>query len=98
MAERSEIYPNVPGFKAIGTSSDAAAAIAPMVSAAQAAVLAVLSEQPMTADEVAHRLGKSILTIRPRVCELKRLGLIKANGHRRRNVSGLFADVMELRA
>ncbi|MGU3316308.1 hypothetical protein ACLBWH_12225 [Sphingomonas sp. M6A6_1c] len=47
----------------------------------------------LTADEVAGRLGLSILSIRPRLTELARLGRVRDSGSRRRNVSGKQAIV-----
>jgi predicted ArsR family transcriptional regulator len=45
-----------------------------------------------TADEVADRLGVSILSVRPRMSELHRSELIEPSGERRLNASGLFAS------
>ena len=47
----------------------------------------------LTADEVAGRLGLSILSVRPRISELTRLGKVRDSGHRRRNTSGKNAIV-----
>jgi len=47
----------------------------------------------LTADEVAGRLGLSILSIRPRITELARLGKVRDSGERRRNGSGRKAIV-----
>lgn len=47
----------------------------------------------MTADEIASALNKSILTIRPRVAELAKEGLIEDTGIRRENDSGKLATV-----
>lgn len=47
----------------------------------------------LTADEAAHRLRRSVLTIRPRVAELARENLIADSGARRRNASGRSAIV-----
>ena len=43
---------------------------------------------PATADEVAYALGADILTIRPRVTELKKWGLLVTTGLRRTNDRG----------
>jgi DNA-binding transcriptional ArsR family regulator len=58
-------------------------------------VLAVLAAAPsgFTADEIAERLGESVLAVRPRVSELFHAGLIEKTGERRRNQSGLSAHV-----
>ena len=53
---------------------------------------------PMTSDECAGRLGRNILSIRPRFTELKAMNppLIFETGERRRNQSGRMAKVMDL--
>jgi len=53
----------------------------------------VLCEGDFTADEIAIKLGKSVLSIRPRVSELARDGLIRKTGERRANASGIRAIV-----
>lgn len=50
-------------------------------------------EAGLTADEAAGRLKLSVLTVRPRVTELKRAGAIQPSGTRRVNHSGLYAAV-----
>jgi hypothetical protein len=57
--------------------------------------LNVLGRHPggLTADEVAAALGESVLSIRPRMSELRRLGEIADTGDRRRNASGHTAAV-----
>lgn len=54
-------------------------------SATLAACVRVLraSKDGLTADEIAERLGVSILSVRPRITELKRGGLILDTGIRR---------------
>ena len=47
----------------------------------------------LTADEIAVRLGESVLAVRPRVSELFHAGLIEKTGARRFNASGLRAHV-----
>jgi hypothetical protein len=61
----------------------------------RALVLHVLAATPsgLTADEVAARLGESVLAVRPRVSELFHAGLIEKSGERRANASGLAAHV-----
>jgi predicted ArsR family transcriptional regulator len=60
--------------------------------------LVVLKRHPagLTADEIAERLGKSVLTIRPRVTELGAAGAITDTGARRVNASGATATVWRL--
>jgi hypothetical protein len=58
-------------------------------------VLNWLGEHPegATADEIAYALKKHILTVRPRVSELRRMGLIRDSGRRGKNASGHNAIV-----
>jgi hypothetical protein len=72
----SDIYPDQPGFKTSGPSEDAASAIAGMAGIIRDRVREVIANSPsgITADEVAHRLNRSVLSVRPRVSELRRLG------------------------
>jgi predicted ArsR family transcriptional regulator len=81
---------------ALPTSEQAAQAIAPGVTDAQAAVLRVLQRGPCTADEIALYVGRTVLYVRPRVSELRHAGLVEATGERRRNTSGQSAAVMRL--
>ena len=89
-----DAYPLFPGFRDTDTSFEAAEKIAPAVSHLKKSVLATIkSSDGLTADEVADRLGLSILAIRPRVTELNKLGLIRDTGDRRANASGRGAIV-----
>lgn len=47
----------------------------------------------LTADECAYQLRRNVLSIRPRVAELAREGLIRDSGARRSNTSGRGAIV-----
>lgn len=89
-------YPNHPGSKAPGTSVESAAAVASEAQFLRGLVMIALRDRPMTADEIAERLGRSPLSIRPRVSELRALGRIVATGERRRNASGMSAAVWAL--
>lgn len=98
MSRQGELfhYPNRPGFKQYGTSQEAADAIEPQAHTLRGKALAEIKgagKHGLTADEVADHLGRSVLSIRPRVSELLVLGLIERNHQRRKNASGLFADV-----
>ena len=87
-------YPDHPGWKAPGTSQQAAVRMAPQVTGLRARVLHSLKAGGAgTADEIADRLNVSILSIRPRFSELNRLGLIEETGERRSNDSGAAANV-----
>lgn len=94
MADLSSTYPDHPGFKARETSAAAASEVAEAAPILRARCLAVLERSNgLTADEVAGRLGLSILSVRPRISELTRQSKVRDSGHRRRNVSGKRAIV-----
>ena len=87
-------YPQQPGAQDRDTSADAAAATARAAPILRAAALAVLEKSNgLTADEVVGKLGLSILSIRPRVTELARMGKVRDGGDRRLNRSGRRAIV-----
>jgi predicted ArsR family transcriptional regulator len=92
------VYPNAPGFKTPGPSQDAAKAISGKAARMRAAVLAKIAQHPAgaTADEIAHDLGLSVLSVRPRVSELKRSGEIRQTSTRRKNESGMTATVWQI--
>jgi hypothetical protein len=86
-------YPERPGFKAFGASEEAARQATGSAARLRRAVLAELRVRPGTADEIAARLRRSVLSIRPRVSELKAMKEITTTGERRRNESGMSAAV-----
>lgn len=59
----------------------------------RAAVLQALAAGPLTADEIAARIGETVLATRPRVTELHQDGLLYDTGRRRANDSGRNAIV-----
>lgn len=87
-------YPHAPGAAPVDTSLDAAASIDARTLRLE--VLAILARWPegLTADEVAAVIGRDRLAIRPRLSELKRLGMVRDSGQRRPNRSGRSAAVM----
>lgn len=101
-------YPHAPGWKEPTTSRDAAEAVEPSASRLRSDVLTVYRAvwpSGLTADEVAKRLGRNVLSVRPRVSELKKAGELlvayerqglgtKAKPLRRKNESGLMAAVL----
>ncbi len=89
-------YPNEPGFKnkdKNGPSRKAASEIKEQVPTLRELCLSTLGKHPMTADEVATTINRSILSVRPRVAELAALGKIEDTGSRRTNSSGKLATV-----
>lgn len=91
-------YPDSPGFKEATTSRDAAASMATTAPRLRSKVKRAFGDGPATADEIAGRLACSILSIRPRVTELARQGVIVDTGERRPNDSGRKAKVWRLAA
>ena len=91
--KNGETYPDVPGFKRHGTSQEAAAEVAEEASKLQMACFACLKIAPLTADEVATQLGRSVLAIRPRISELVAKGWVVETPQRRINASGKWAAV-----
>lgn len=89
-------YPETPGYKKTGTSEDAADSMRKKAPSLQQKVLDVLFHQDLTADECAAEIGKSLLSIRPRLTELLRLGKIADTGITRQNDSGKQATVWRL--
>ena len=87
-------YPNSPGWKAPGSSLDAARNIRSHAKTVRDRVHNFLKARHpafFSADQIADHLGESILTIRPRVSELNRAGEIEAVTERRKNASGMSA-------
>lgn len=89
----SNDYPDRPGFKAGGTSEEAADAIAGKAKTLRVRVLGEIASEPsgLSADAVARRLGESVLSVRPRVSELRRAGEIRPGIDRVKNASGMNA-------
>jgi DNA-binding Lrp family transcriptional regulator len=92
------LYPFTPGYKDADTSKEAAEAIAPKAAHYRRAVMEAFRRAGwggLTADEAAEALNLDILTVRPRVSELKALDLIEDTGARHENQrSGKRAKVM----
>jgi hypothetical protein len=92
-------YPAMAGAKvSSGPSAEAAEKIAWSTSRLRSLVLGELGRWPAgrTADEIAHGLCRSPLSIRPRLSELKALGKVMSTGQRRLNESGMSATVWAL--
>ena len=90
-------YPASPGYKEATTSKDAAKAISGRAATLRDKVFAAICAGPVTADEVAERLGETVLAIRPRLSELRKAGWIEPSGERRKNASGVSAHVWKPR-
>lgn len=87
-------YPHAAGSKRVGPSEDAAKAVTPTIKEAHRKILfALRADGPATADEIAERIGKTILYTRPRMSEMVNLGLIVETEVTRPNDSGKPATV-----
>lgn len=89
-------YPSAPGHKEPTTSRDAAEKVRPAAKTLRDQALgALLDAWPagLTADQVAARLGRSELSIRPRITELRAQGAIEPSTRRAANASGMTAIV-----
>ena len=92
--EMPERYPEVAGHQDTWTSRQAALTTPAKTLRGIVTKAYIESDRLMTADECADLIGRSLLSIRPRVTELKRLGMLHTTGETRKNVSGKQADVM----
>lgn len=90
-------YHGTTGFRNTDTSYDAARKANETAGGYRERTAAALSEHgPMTADEIAQALDVSILTIRPRVTELRHAQRIEPTGQRRKTAAGNTAIVWRL--
>lgn len=89
-------YPDAPGHRNVETSIAAAEALAPKLGRLQRMAeheIRESGEDGLTADELAARLDMVRWAARPRISELKRKGLVRDSGQRRRNCTGKLAIV-----
>lgn len=79
-----------PGYKDTDTSLKAAEKIKGRAGTLRMTAYRILceSKEPMTADEIALRMGETVLSMRPRLSELVETGRIKDSGQRGVNASG----------
>ncbi len=82
-------YPEAPGHKGdLETGKDAAREMQSEAGTLRASCLATLERGDFTADEIAQQLGRDILSIRPRISELRLKGKVYPTDLRRPNASG----------
>lgn len=89
-------YPDAPGHRSVETSIAAANAIAPKLGRLQRMAQTAICDagsHGLTADELAARLDMDRWSIQPRTSELRRKGLIRDSGQRRRNGTNKLAIV-----
>jgi predicted ArsR family transcriptional regulator len=90
-------YPDTAGYRYTDTSQAAAQSVD--AKTLQKLVVGALAQYgPMTADETAGKLGRNILSIRPRLSELRAQDRVRDTGERRPNASGRSAAVFALAA
>lgn len=90
----SERYPDVPGYKGdLDTTKQAASDMQETSGTLRSMCMSALLAGEWTADQIAELLERDILSIRPRISELREKGLIEDTGLRRPNASGKLAAV-----
>lgn len=91
-------YPATPGYARDSfTSRDAATAVLPKMRPLHVAIIGVLRRfGPLTADEIATHVGRHILTIRPRLTELRLDGFVERTTDTRPSALGNDQHVMRL--
>lgn len=90
-------YPEAPGWKGEPeTGQQAAVAETSRAEILRVRVLEKFRLGSATADEIAAKLGESILAVRPRVAELHKQGKLVDTKVRRKNTSGHSAVVWAL--
>lgn len=101
LAEQRESYPDAPGYKERGgTSQQAAASVGSIAESLRRTALMWLRAFPggLTPDEIARKAGETVLAMRPRLSELGRTGLVEKTSLRRANASGKSATVLRITA
>lgn len=89
-------YPATPGYKREGPSKDAAQKTAGRAGELRGRVMDEITRAGflgITADEVAANLKETVLSVRPRLSELRKAEQIEPTGERRTNASGMTATV-----
>jgi hypothetical protein len=91
-------YPHVPCHKISGTSEETAASVEYVAPDLRERVYTLLfvNRVGLTADECAAATGATVLSIRPRLSELRRKNLIVSSGKRRKNALGRSVTVWTL--
>ena len=90
-------YPDAPGFKVGGTSEEAAQRVTRLAGKLFKPILQefmAAGQRGLTADQAAQRIGVSVLSMRPRISELKHLGYLSYTGVRAENESGMTANIL----
>jgi predicted ArsR family transcriptional regulator len=91
MSETS--YPHRAGFKDDGTGKEAAEAYGDKAVTNRSAVLIAVERKPGTAEQIGERIGLHWYLTRPRLSELKAMGLIVKTGERGKGALGGAVNV-----
>ena len=94
-------YPHKAGHRGVRTSVESANSINKEISRLKKTILLELEKhypKGLTGSELANKLNRSILTIRPRTTELKLLGLIIDTEKSRKNENGKSEIIYKLRS
>ena len=94
-------YPNKAGHRNIRTSVESAEQINPQLRRLHKIVILELEKvfpKGLTGSELANRVNRNLLTIRPRTTELKLLGLIVDTEKTRKKENGKSEIIYKLRA
>ena len=94
--EYADAYPDAPGHRGVETSIEAADKTAKTMREIHRRILESLKDSDATPDEMAARINKNILQIRPRFTELHIKGLIERTGEKRKSISGNNQFVYDL--
>ncbi len=96
---RPHVYPIDAGWKEPGQTSAQAAQTIDAGYLRRVVMTALQLHGPMTADEIAARLGIDRLSIRPRLSELSHpsIALVEKTDQTRKNISGHAARVWRVR-
>lgn len=89
-------YPHAPGYREPTTSKAAAKAVANEAGKLRERVFETIRDagpSGLSADQAASLLGRTVLSVRPRVTELAKAERITRTGERRANESSLRAHV-----
>lgn len=89
-------YPNIPGWKGGETGREAALYYAAQLTGRRSQVMAGLADGPATAEELGERIGLHWYLTRPRLSELKAIGLVTETGERGNGALGGKVNIWRL--
>jgi predicted transcriptional regulator len=90
-------YGGHPGYRDTDTSKDAARLAGRTMGELHRIVMnTIAASGPLAADEIAHMIGRTFMSVRPRVTELVHAGYLYDTGKRRKSVFGNRQIVVDL--